>query len=102
MSRIRPVTGWAGTPMLNIQATLRFAPEFFKNISLAVLFGGNGNSYAVSHPDMCVCVCVYIFFIELRCWSDKSKTIGTAEPRESSRVTFWASVPSERQPWCRL
>ena len=28
MSRIRPVTGGAGTPVINIQATLRTAPEF--------------------------------------------------------------------------
>jgi len=100
MSRIRPVTGGAGTPVLNIQATLRIAPEFFKNVSLALLFGGNGNSYTVSHSAMCVCV--YIFFTALGCWSDKSKTNGTVVPKESSHVTFWASVPLERQPWCRL
>ena len=38
----------AGAPTINIQWTLRTAPDLSKNISLAVLFGRNGNSYAVS------------------------------------------------------
>jgi len=31
--------------MINIQSTLRTAPELCKHVSLAVLFGKNGNSY---------------------------------------------------------
>jgi hypothetical protein len=35
-------------PVINIQSTLRTAPDLCKYISLAVLFGRNGNSYTVS------------------------------------------------------
>ena len=38
----------AGAPMINIQSTLRSTPGLCKNVSLAVLFGSNGNSYTVS------------------------------------------------------
>jgi len=34
----------AGAPLLNIQSTLRTAPDLCKNVSLAILFGSNGNS----------------------------------------------------------
>ena len=34
----------AGTAMINIQPTLRTVPDMCKNISLAVLFGSNGNA----------------------------------------------------------
>jgi hypothetical protein len=50
----------AGAQVINIQSTLRTAPDLWKNISLAVLFGSSGNSYAVRHVCVCVCVCVYV------------------------------------------
>jgi len=34
--------------MINIQSTLRTAPDLCKNVSIAVLFGSNNNSYTVS------------------------------------------------------
>jgi hypothetical protein len=37
----------ADFPVINIQSTLRTAPDLCKNVSLAVLFGSNGNSYTV-------------------------------------------------------
>ena len=49
----------AGAPMINIQSTLRTAPDLCKNVSFAVLFGNNGNSHAVpTHSDIYVSVCV--------------------------------------------
>ena len=46
----------AGTPMTDIQSTLRSAPDLCKNVPLAVLFGSNGNSYTISTlSDMCIC-----------------------------------------------
>ena len=56
MSRIRPV----GAPIMNIQSTLRTAPDLCENVSLRVLFGSDGNSYAVS-IQIRVCVWVYIY-----------------------------------------
>jgi hypothetical protein len=54
MSRIRPVTASsAGTPMVNIRSTLRTAIDLCKNVSLPVLFGSNGNSYAVCAQSYC-------------------------------------------------
>jgi hypothetical protein len=45
----------AGTPIINTQSTLRTAPDLCKNVSLAVLFGSNGNSYTTSkQSDMCI------------------------------------------------
>jgi len=47
----------ADNPITNIQPTLRTAPNWCKNVSLAVLFGMNGNSYTVSiKSDMCAYV----------------------------------------------
>lgn len=42
--------------MINIQSTLRTASDLCKNVSLAVLFGSNINSYTIStQSDMCIC-----------------------------------------------
>jgi hypothetical protein len=47
---IRPVTS-----RLAPQSTLRTAPDFCKNGSLAILFGRNGNSYIVcTQSDVCI------------------------------------------------
>ena len=44
-----------GAPTINIRSTLRTAPDLWKNMSLAVLFFSNGNSYTVStQSDMCI------------------------------------------------
>jgi len=52
---------YACAPMINIQSTLRTAPDFCKNVSL-IVFGSNGNSFTVSTcANMCVCVSVYIY-----------------------------------------
>jgi len=37
-----------GAPITHIQLTLLTVPELYKNVSLAVLFANNGNSYTVS------------------------------------------------------
>jgi hypothetical protein len=43
-----------GAPIINILSTLRTAPGLCKNVSIAILFGSNGNSYTVStRSDMC-------------------------------------------------
>jgi len=58
--------------MINTQSTLRTAPDLCKNVSFAVLFGNNGNSYAVStqsdiyvYVGVCACVrarvCICLF-----------------------------------------
>jgi hypothetical protein len=47
MSHIPPLTAWPAPQMINIRSTLRTATDLCKNVSLAVLFGGNGNSYTV-------------------------------------------------------
>ena len=38
----------AGSPVINIQSAIRTAPDMCKNVSLAVLFDSNGNSYTVA------------------------------------------------------
>ena len=49
-----------GAPTINIQSTLRTAPDLCQNVSLTVLFGSNGNLYTMStQPDMCVYVCTH-------------------------------------------
>jgi len=53
----------ADAPMINIHPTLRTTPDLCKNVSLAVLFGSNGNSHTVSthayiYIYLCVCVCL--------------------------------------------
>jgi len=44
----------AGTPITDIQSTLRTAPDFCKIISLAVLLGSVGNSYMLSALQMSI------------------------------------------------
>jgi len=41
--------------VINVQSTLRITPSLYENVALAVLFGGNSNSYTIStQSDMCV------------------------------------------------
>jgi hypothetical protein len=45
----------SGNPIINFQLTLLTSSGFCKNVSLAVLFGSNVNSYAIpTHVDMCI------------------------------------------------
>jgi hypothetical protein len=45
----------AGDPVINIQATLRTAPDLCTNVSLAVIFCSNGNSYIIYiQSDLCI------------------------------------------------
>ena len=47
--------------MINLESTLRTAPDLRENVPLAVLYGINGNSYTFyTQSDMCVCVCVCV------------------------------------------
>jgi len=47
--------------MINNQSTFRTSANVCKNISLAVLFVSNGNSYTVpTHLGMCAYVCMYV------------------------------------------
>ena len=46
----------ASAPVINIQSTLHTVPTWYKNISLAVLFGSNGNSYSISMQSV---MCTY-------------------------------------------
>jgi hypothetical protein len=41
-----PIHRQAGVPITNIQLIVLTAPDLYKNISLAVLLGSNGNSYS--------------------------------------------------------
>ena len=63
-----PFHSQAGAPVINIQSILCTAPDLCKNVSLAVLFGSNGNSYTVStQSDMYVCMHVIIIIIIIYC-----------------------------------
>ena len=45
----------AGPPVTNMRPALRTAPEICKNVSVALLFGFDGNSFTVStQSDVCV------------------------------------------------
>jgi len=65
MSRIRPIHRQAGAPMINIQSTLRTAPNLCKNVSLAVMFASNGNSYTASTQSD-VCRPIYTYSLKYR------------------------------------
>ena len=47
--------------MINIQSTLRTAPDLCKNVSPAVLFGNNGTPYTV-YTQSHMCTYLHIFF----------------------------------------
>jgi hypothetical protein len=87
----------AGTRVINIQSKLDTTPDFCKNVSLAVLFGSNSNSFTIStQSDMCVYS--FTFFTKLR-RAGRAKEIkyyGSSEcrvPRKSFRLPFLAPVP---------
>jgi len=101
MSRIRSFT-----PMINIQSTLRTAPDLCQNVSLAVLFGSNGSSYTFSRQsDMCVYVYIHIYIhthTHTHILHNKENLAGQTKtnwdssecyrPKKSFRVPFWALV----------
>jgi hypothetical protein len=52
--------------MINTQSTLRNPPDLCKNVSVAVLFDSDGNSYTVcTVSDTCVCVYIYIILYNI-------------------------------------
>ena len=93
--------------MKNIQP--RTAPILCKNVPLAVLFGSNGNSYAVSmQADMCFYIYIYIYIHthththtyssqyrdavrvrEIKSWDSSECRV----PRERLCVPFWTHMP---------
>jgi len=43
------------TMVINVQSTLCITPNLYENVTLAVLFGSNSNSYTIStQSDMCI------------------------------------------------
>jgi hypothetical protein len=68
----------AGAPVINIESTLCTAPNWCKNISLAVLFSSNSNSYTVLRQSV---MCIYILILhntEMLIGQKKKNKVGTA------------------------
>ena len=73
-----PCQPQAGAPVINIQSTLRTAPELCTNVSLAVLFSSNGSLYTVSlQSDMCIHIHIF-HIIDTLVEQKKFKKIETA------------------------
>ena len=92
----------AGTQIINILSTLRTVHDLCKNISLAVLYGNNRNTYTVSTQSG---VCMYTYYLQNRD-AGRAKEIkknwDSSEgrvPRISSRAPFWARGPYVLQLW---
>jgi hypothetical protein len=50
----------AGAPVMNIQSTIRTAPDLCKNVLLAIVFGSRGDLYTVStQSDMCTYTLIF-------------------------------------------
>jgi hypothetical protein len=62
MSRIRLVIA-RSAPRWHIQSTLSTAPDMCKNVSLAVFFGSNGNSYSLYTVRY---VCMYTYTLQYK------------------------------------
>ena len=60
----------ATTPVINIQSALCTSPDSVKNISLALSFGSNSNSYTVSVQSLYIYICMF-FTIQKR-WLSKN------------------------------
>jgi hypothetical protein len=92
-----------GAPMTNFQSARHTAPDFCKNVSLAVLFGSNGNIYTIyTQSDMCIYS--HVRDIQTLVGQKKLKNWDSSEwrvQRKSFRVPFWARMPQVRQP-CRM
>jgi hypothetical protein len=86
----------AGDSVINIHSTLRIASDMCKNVSLAVLFGSNGNSYTACTLSY---MCIYRRSSHCRDAGGRAKErkkLDRSEhrvPRKSVLVPFWAHVP---------
>ena len=81
-------------PMINIQSTLRTAPDFCTNVALAVLLGNSGNSYTVCTQSD-VYIYTHIYYLHYR-GAGQAKEIKIWEsrvPRKSFLAPFWVPVP---------
>jgi hypothetical protein len=77
-----------GASVINIQSTLRTATDACKNVSLAVLFGSNGNWYTVcTQSDVCVYAHI-VHNIETLVGQNKYKNCDSNE----CRVSIWARM----------
>jgi len=93
MSHIRSLTASPALSVINTQKTSQCF-NLFKNISLAVLFGSNGNSYTIcTQSDMCVCTHILHKIWTLVGQRNEKKKIGTPVKAEG-RGNFSANVCS--------
>ena len=86
--------------MINIQSSLRTAPDLCINVSLALFFASIGNSYTVRY------VCMYTYSSQYRDAGRVKdvKKLGQQwlpRPRKSSGLPFWARAPQVRHPWTK-
>jgi hypothetical protein len=104
MSRIGPVTARPASPTINIQSTLRTAPDLCKIASLQRYLVAT----VIHVQSVCSQICVYIHIICTiwRRWSGKSKKerkkLGSSEcivPRSLFRLPFPGGVPYVRRSW---
>ena len=85
----RPGTTRPVPYMINIQWTLGPASDLYKNVSLVVLFGSNGNSYKIfTQSEMWVYV--HIFFTIKRRWIGKNKFKKTGQQGMPRAKEFFA------------
>jgi len=79
------------TPAINIQSSLRTAPDLCKNISLAVLFRSNGDSCTLcAQSDTCRPIYTYSSQYRDAGWA---KEIKKNWDKIEFRVRLWARVP---------
>jgi hypothetical protein len=75
--------------MINIQSSLRTTLYLYKNYSIVLLLGGNGNSYTNSmQSEMCVCVYIYIHIIKTMETLMGQKKLKYATALNSARHSF--------------
>jgi len=90
--------------MINIQSTLRTAPDLCKYVSLHCYLVATVIHTVCTQSGMCVCVCVCIqIHIYNLQYGDANrvkeiKNWGSSE----CRLPFWARVPYVLQPWPRV
>jgi len=84
-------------PMINIQSTLRTSPGLCKNVSLAVLFGSNINSYTSSkQTEMCTYTYTHMCTVHRRYSSKRNIKTWDSSKIRAPRKSF--RVPQARQP----
>jgi hypothetical protein len=89
-----PSHGQDGVPVTNTQSTLCTAPHLYKNVTLAVLYGNNRNSYTISTH-------IHIYSGPSKIKRFDSRTNWNSNKKFEKNSVWNSNKNSKVEPWAR-